>query len=272
MIQKQKQTCDPVSLNVPGNPKYKKQPTYKDLTKLMFTDGNPKTDKNKHIKNLDQYLIKRLNLAPAKISGFETCASRSEGCTDACLHEAGNPVHMPQKTLGRVNRTLLLFKDTARFISMATREIRNHEIYCKKHNLKPVIRLNTTSDVMFEKQKFSFMQNFPNVQFYDYTKHFKRMIKYLRGQLPANYHLTFSRNEVNDFQATQVLKAGGNVAVVFRNKLPTTYKGFKVINGDLHDLRFLDNKNVVVGLKEKLTLNSKGKLDRDNSGFVVDLK
>ena len=272
MIPKQKKTCDPVSLNVPGNPKYKKQPTYKDLTKLMFTDGNPKTDKNKHIKDLDQYLIKRLNLAPAKISGFETCASRSTGCTDACLNEAGNPVFMPQKTLGRVNRTLLLFKDTARFISMATREIRNHEIYCKKHNLKPVIRLNTTSDVMFEKQKFSFMQNFPNVQFYDYTKHFKRMIKYLRGQLPANYHLTFSRNEANDFQTTQVLKAGGNAAVVFRKELPKTYKGFKVIDGDLHDLRFLDNKNVVVGLKEKLTLNSKGKLDRDNSGFVVDLK
>ena len=125
---------------------------------------------------------------------------------------------------------------------------------------------------MFEKQKFSFMQNFPNVQFYDYTKHFKRMIKYLRGQLPANYHLTFSRNEINNFQATQVLKAGGNVAIVFRKELPKTYKNFKVIDGDLHDLRFLDNKNVVVGLKEKLTLNKHGKLDRDNSGFVVDLK
>ena len=68
------------------------------------------------------------------------------------------------------------------------------------------------------------------------------------------------------------MKAGGNVAVVFRNKLPATYKGFKVIDGDLHDLRFLDQKNVVVGLKEKLTLNKHGKLDRDNSGFVVDLK
>ena len=44
----------------------KTKPTYQDLTKLMFTDGNPKTDKNKHIKDLDQYLIKRLNLAPAK--------------------------------------------------------------------------------------------------------------------------------------------------------------------------------------------------------------
>ena len=250
----------------------KTQPTYQDLTKLMFTNGNPKTDKNLKIESLKKYWIKRLNLAPASISGFNTCASASKGCREACLHEAGNPVFMPQKTLGRVNRTLLLFKDLARFKSMAAKEIRNHEINCKKHGLKPVIRLNTTSDIMFEKQKFNFMQDFPNVQFYDYTKHFNRMIKYLRGELPKNYHLTFSRNEANDFQATQVLKAGGNVAVVFRKELPKTYKGFKVINGDEHDLRFLDDKNVVVGLKEKLTLNSKGKLDRDNSGFVVDLK
>jgi hypothetical protein len=248
----------------------KTKPTYHDLTKLMFTNGNIKTDKNKHIEGLEDYLIKRLNFAPAKISGYEVCASKSKGCEGACLHEAGNPVHMPQKTLGRVNRTLFYFKERAKFLSMMTREIRNHEINCKKKNLKPVVRLNTTSDIMWENHKI--FELFPNVQFYDYTKHFKRMIKYLKGQLPANYHLTFSRNEVNDFQATQVLKAGGNVAVVFRNKLPAKYKGFKVINGDLHDLRFLDDKNVVVGLKEKLTLNDKGKLDRDNSGFVVDLK
>ena len=250
----------------------KTKPTYKNLTKLMFTNGNPKTDKNLKIESLKKYWIKRLNLAPAKISGYETCASRSIGCTDACLNEAGNPVFMPQKTLGRVNRTHLLFKEEAKFIAMITREIRNHEILCKKYDLKPVIRLNTTSDVMFERKKFSFMQNFPNVQFYDYTKHFNRVMKSLKGQLPDNYNLTFSRNEKNDFQATQVLKAGGNVAVVFRKELPETYKGFKVINGDLHDLRFLDQKNVVVGLKEKLTLNKAGKLDRDTSGFVVDLK
>lgn len=248
----------------------KKQPTYKDLTKLMFTNGNPKTDKNLKIESLKKYWIKRLNLAPASISGFNTCASASKGCREACLHEAGNPVFMPQKTLGRVNRTQLYFKDRAKFLYMITKEIRNHEINCKKHGLKPVIRLNTTSDIMWENHKI--MELFPNVQFYDYSKHFNRMIKYLKGKLPANYHLTFSRNEENDTQSTQVLKAGGNVAVVFRDKLPETYKGFNVINGDLHDLRFLDDKNVVVGLKEKLTLNKHGKLDRDNSGFVVDIK
>jgi hypothetical protein len=249
----------------------KTKPTYLDLTKLMFTSGNPKTDKNLKIESLKKYWIKRLNLAPASISGFNTCASASQGCREACLHEAGNPVFMPQKTLGRVNRTELYFKDRAKFLSMITREIRNHEILCKKYDLKPVIRLNTTSDIMWENHKI--FELFSNVQFYDYTKHFNRMIKYLKSDMPKNYHLTFSRNEANDFQSTQILKAGGNVAVVFRKELPETYKGFKVINGDEHDLRFLDEANVVVGLKEKLTIDKKtGKLGRDKSGFVVDLK
>tara|TARA_B100001939_G_scaffold123959_1_gene107489 strand:+ start:152 stop:910 length:759 start_codon:yes stop_codon:yes gene_type:complete len=248
----------------------KTQPTYQDLTKLMFTSGNPKTDKNLKIESLKKYWIKRLNLAPASISGFNTCASSSIGCRKACLHASGNPVFMSQKTLGRVNRTLLYFKDRAKFLSMITKEIRNHEKNCKKHNLKPVIRLNTTSDIMFENHKI--MELFPNVQFYDYTKHFKRMIKFLRGELPSNYHLTFSKNEANDKEAIEVLKRGGNVAIVFRKELPEYFHSYKVISGDDHDLRFLDDKNVVVGLKEKPALNPEtGKKEIDQSGFVIDL-
>ena len=61
-----------------------------------------------------------------------------------------------------------------------------------------------------------------------------------------------------------VLNKGGNVAIVFRNQLPKTYKGFNVVNGDLHDLRFLDPRNSIVGLK------AKGKAKTDTSGFVLD--
>ena len=78
---------------------------YQVPSKLCFRTGNPKTDKNLKIEELKKYWILRLNLAPAKISGFNTCSSSSKGCEKACLHTAGNPVFMPQKTLGRVNRT-----------------------------------------------------------------------------------------------------------------------------------------------------------------------
>ena len=84
------------------------------------------------------------------------------------------------------------------------------------------------------------------------------------AKFPSNYHLTFSRSENNDKKCEMVLLMGGNVAVVFRNQLPKTWKGFEVVNGDETDLRFLDKKGVVVGLIEK------GMAKKDATGFVVE--
>jgi len=42
-----------------------------------------------------------------------------------------------------------------------------------------------------------------------------------------------------------------NVAYVFKNSIPKKYNGLKVIDGDKHDLRFLDPKGVIVGLVAK---------------------
>jgi hypothetical protein len=65
------------------------------------------------------------------------------------------------------------------------------------------------------------------------------------------------------------MERGENVAVVFSSKkgedLPVTWQGREVIDGDLHDLRFLDGKNKVVGLR------AKGKARKDGSGFSVTI-
>ena len=235
---------------------------YDEPKKLCFKNGNPKTDKNLKIESLKKYWILRLNLAPYKISGFNTCSSASQGCADACLHTAGNPVFMPQKTLGRINRTRFYFRDRAKFLTKLIKEITNHELYCYKNDFIPVVRLNTTSDIPWEIHKI--FDLFPRVQFYDYTKIKKRAIKFAQGLMPKNYHLTFSMNEANHTDCDEVLQQGGNIAVVFRDKLPDTYKGYKVVNGDEHDLRFTDPKNVVVGLK------AKGLAKTDQSGFVIN--
>ena len=122
--------------------------------------------------------------------------------------------------------------------------------------------LNEDGVTIFEKHS--------STQFYDYTKSFKRMCNFLgkpfiKGEtFPSNYHLTFSRSENNDKKCEMVLSMGGNVAVVFRNQLPETWKGFEVVNGDESDLRFLDKKGVVVGLIEK------GLAKKDETGFVVE--
>lgn len=52
-----------------------------------------------------------------------------------------------------------------------------------------------------------------------------------------------------------------NVAAVF-HKLPETWLGYPVMDGDDSDLRFLDPKGHIVGLK------SKGQAKHDTSGFV----
>ena len=95
----------------------------------------------------------------------------------------------------------------------------------------------------------------------DYTKNIHQAIKAL--EIP-NYHVTFSRSETNEVDCLKALSVGINVAVVFRNKLPKTWNGFDVIDGDETDARFLDRSGVVVGL------TAKGKGKKDKTGFVVD--
>jgi hypothetical protein len=56
-----------------------------------------------------------------------------------------------------------------------------------------------------------------------------------------------------------------DVAIVF-DSLPASYWGFDVIDGDLHDLRHLDPRGVIVGLVPK---GAKAKKSQD--GFVIRL-
>ena len=234
---------------------------YKKPVKLTFKTGNPKTDKNLK-QEYNKYWILRLNLAPYKISGYNVCPSASVGCAESCLHTAGNPVFQKQKDKGRINRARYYFQSRVEFLNQLTKEIKNFEIWCIKNNLIPVVRLNTTSDIPWEIHNI--FELFPNIQFYDYTKIYKRAVKFVKGEYPKNYHLTYSLNEDNKDLAFNILKMGGNISAVFRKDLPNTYKGYKVVNGDEHDLRFLDLQNSIVGLK------AKGKAKTDYSGFVLD--
>src|SRR5262249_25256337 len=137
--------------------------------------------------------------------------------------------------------------------------------------LTPVVRLNGTSDLPWHMLRLNdgrtVMETFPDIQFYDYTKHPQRAALGAKGGLPSNYAVTFSRSEENGADVDRVLAAGANTAVVFTTRkgqaLPDTYRGVRVVDGDHDDLRFLDPHNVVVGLR------AKGKARRDTSGFVV---
>jgi hypothetical protein len=107
------------------------------------------------------------------------------------------------------------------------------------------------------------------VQFYDYTKVPK---PWERTRHAPNYALTFSRSESNEVACADALRNGVNVAVVFSTRkgqpLPATWQGVKVVDGDIDDLRFLDEKGgVVVGLRAK----GKARRPEVQGGFVVQV-
>jgi hypothetical protein len=208
-----------------------------------------------------------IHFAPANLSGYEVCRNRSKGCTLSCLNGAGMGAFSTTQN-ARKEKTKRFFEDRDTFLS----QLIEHEIpsaikKAEKKGLTAVFRLNLTSDVEWETIKFkgkTIFEHFPNVRFYDYTKNLDR----LSLQIP-NYHLTFSRAETkwSQIQAEIALKKGFNVAAVFSTKkdqpLPKNYLDFEVIDGDENDLRFLDKKGVIVGLR------AKGPAKQDKTGFVI---
>ena len=235
------------------------------ITQTLLTAGNAKIVKGEKLG----YLTKGIHFAPADLSGFEVCRWRSKGCTMACLNTAGRG-RMQNTQDSRIKKTKLFFEDTLAFLAKLEKEIASTIKSAKKKAMTAVFRPNLTSDLMFEEieneQGQTLMQKFPETTFYDYTKSFMRMAQFINRnpEFPSNYHLTFSRSENNQKLVEMVLEMGGNVAVVFRDQLPATWKGFEVVNGDKNDLRFLDKSGVVVGLIEK------GLAKKDETGFVQE--
>jgi len=225
------------------------------------------TSNDKTLKSLAMgYLTFGIHFAHSDLSGFDVCPDASEGCKASCLDYAGRGQQDNVKE-ARIEKTKTFFANIPAFMESLFSEVEKAIKYCAKKGLTPVFRLNLTSDIKWEKIKHNgktIFERFSNVQFYDYTKSFSR----LKLGIP-NYQLTFSRSEnaTNHVHCAMALKQNSNVAVVFSTKkgfdLPTEYKGKQVIDGDKHDLRFLDPQGVIVGLR------AKGPARKDESGFVV---
>lgn len=212
----------------------------------------------KTVKGSSQgYLTGILYLAPSKLSGIDICPFASKGCIDACLFSAGRG-RFYLTTRQRVLKTVAYHIDQRRFVDTLKVSIRKLKTKAKNKGMIPVVRLNGTSDIAFD-TKTDIIQEFSDTQFYDYTKIPQRFL----FPLPKNYSLTFSLSEDNEVDARFVLSRGENVAVVFKDGiLPKEYMGYPVVNGDDTDLRFLDPKGCIIGLK------AKGRAKLDTSGFV----
>jgi ribosomal protein L34 len=244
-----------------------KHPAYSLLT---AGTSNPKT-----AKTTDERVVNAvLHLAPADASGYEVCQFRTAGCTAGCLNTAGRGgipragfgEHLNAIQAARVGRTKLFFEDRPTFWRLLRSDIDKLRRVAAREESVCAVRLNGTSDLPWHRIRTdsgrTILEEYPDVQFYDYTK------RPVFSALPPNYHLTFSyAGPENVAHADGMLVLGVNVAVVFdtpRGKdLPEQWHGFRVIDGDKHDLRFLDPDGVVVGLR------AKGRARKDTSGFVV---
>ena len=260
-------------------------------TNLLST-SNAKTTKGEKMG----YTTYIMYLAPhtQNSKGINLCSHASKGCAKACLFGSGS-ARFDEVQNGKRNKTEYYLGDRKLFMNQLVKEItkaeRLHKLIdgekqYKKNGVNVLrykdfaIRLNGTSDIPFEKIKLdnglNIFEMFPNVTFYDYTKNHIRFNKVL----PKNYHLTFSMSEDNKEISLSLLNKGiVNVAMVFgvkkESELPNQYKGFKVINGDESDLRFLDEKNVIIGLKYKL-MTGKGtkginKENVDTNDFIINV-
>jgi hypothetical protein len=250
------------------------------------------TDSAKAVKAQEYGFLNAIHyLAPSTLSGVNLCSHASPGCIALCLGwESGqaamvaNDSDINSVRQSRIDKAQRFMKSRADYLLDVIRSIDNEMAKAGRVDLRLCVRLNGASDIAFEGIRFRIERNakgkamkvildnrdgknifdhYPALPFVDYTKNPKRFER----DLPANYSLTFSRSETNESVALALLAKGVNVAVVFSGDKPKRWNGFKVIDGDLHDLRQLDprgRRGTVIALSPKGR-----KAKRDKSGFVV---
>lgn len=227
----------------------------------LLSKGNKKIMKTNDW-GMAEYSMKIMHLSPSNSSGIgNTCGKETTGCKDSCFRNSGHFLH-EQVRSAHDKKTEWYFNEPRSFKLALLGECVRHEYEAKKAGLNPVVRLNGTSDIAWEEETPDIFEQCPDTQFLDYTKHVTRMLCFMSKAWPTNYYLTFSRSENNWSDCVDVMHCGGNVAVVFE-ELPEQYAGLPVIDGDEHDLRFLDPSPCIVGL------SAKGRARTDITGFRV---
>jgi len=237
-------------------------PLFQKLPTQLFTFDNGKTPKGEK----QGYLTAIMYLAPYDLSGYLVCPfAELAQCHEPCLNSAGRG-RFDSTQKARIRKTLMFHQFRNEFNTLLVSEVWRAIRKARKMGLTLVIRLNGTSDILWENEHIGYgltiFERFPTTQFYDYTKF------PTRHKLPDNYNLTFSYSGVDSFKPIvakwENKQTNQNIAVVFgHHTMPVVFNNREVVNGDASDLRFLDGHNVVVGL------TAKGNAKNDTTGFVV---
>lgn len=239
------------------------------MTKYNLLTTNLKLQKN------SGYKIMGLNLAPHTLSGYNVCP-HAGACSTICIGEHSGFMKMKNVRAAQIRRTKQFFESRAQFLKDLHEDLEKFDKLVKKS----AIRLNIDSDIVWEKVDKTLF-DYDHI-FYDYTKNPRRMINYMEGKLPSNYHLTFSYSErASPLFVGEILDNSFNVSVVFsahhnnrnQSKLPKSHTfgptTYKVIDGDKYDLRIpqKDGSGLIIGLRAKM---AKSKIPHyQKIGFVI---
>lgn len=254
---------------------------------LLNIDANAKTVKGQK----KGYQTAVLYLAPYVSSGYNVCPfAEKAGCWKTCLNTAGRGgmpvgghftspggIELPDNTIqrARLRRTKMWIEQKARFLELLEHEIELHIAGAQRKSLIPTVRLNGTSDIQWERVRLAsgstLMETFSDVQFYDYTKIAKRLYD---ETLPSNYYLCLSGSAADARYlktCKQAEAAGKSVVWVARDdevKVRLMQEGLQtctsVVDGDEHDLRFLDPTGA------RVVLRAKGSAKKETNGFVLN--
>jgi hypothetical protein len=236
------------------------------------------------------WLLRGLAMAPADVGGHEACYWRSNGCTKACngLFSGGN--NMPGTRRAMIERKILFFERRDDFKGQLVDELTQFQRLADRQNMRAAVRLNVSTDIVWERIFRELFGLFPRINFYDYTKASVRH----RPELPANYSLSHSVSERSTYaDIVAAIAAGRNIVAAFNSGYVwgkyLNAKGYlprhlKIIdrsgreptividcrNGDRHDLRLpvADGHGNCVALRGKGGRKLVAQAVAD--GFIVD--
>jgi hypothetical protein len=239
---------------------------------VTLPNGNSKLAKSKG------YFNAGISLAQASLSGHNMCHGSTPQCRGACLGQTGRAEFFPLITQSRIARTKLYAENRDVFWSILETELHSVDRKAKKLGIPVAFRPNILSDQSWHVTVPQMFETFKHWTFYSYTKIKSKVSAAITGKLPENYHITYSWSERSNIaQVKKYLDHGVNVAVPFYDKqtlkptIPQEWQGMPVINGDKSDLRFLDPKGVIVGLKTKLPKAKwkRYRIIKNSDGFFV---
>jgi len=247
---------------------------------LKYSELDPGSDVDKLISKF----MKKRELGTLRT----LCTGSNQFCRDSCLVFTGRNVADLYNHRKKAIATLAFMRSPNAFARMLIDAIERHGKNAPRAGMTPYVRLNVLSDVPWERvfpDLFAYIGD--KVRFYDYTKVAGRRLpkgdafpgRGGRSQ-HGNYDLTFSFSGTNEQLARSEIANGRRVAVVFMAmkddrgtwikferdaRLPKTFWGLPVVDGDVSDVRPLDPAPSIVGLRWK-TPGGRG-IDPMQAGF-----